>query len=53
MKASDISESDMDEDVVINLEMESIENTEKTVEKAGNVEKHDEEPRYTHIHFDY
>ena len=42
MKASDIHESAMDEDVVSNLEMENIENTEKLGEKTGN----DEEPRY-------
>ena len=52
MKASDISESAADEDLVINLEMDNIESTEKIVEKTGNVEKHDEEPRYTQRHFD-
>ena len=51
MKISDISESAMDEDVSINLEMENIDNTEM-VEKTCNVEKHDEGPRYTLRHFD-
>ena len=52
MKASDISESAVDENVVISLEMKNIESTEKMVEKTGNIEKHEEEPRYTQRHFD-
>ena len=52
MKASDISESAVDEDVVSNLEMEIIANTEKLGEKTCNAAKHDEEPRYTQRHFD-
>ena len=40
MKATDISESAGDDDVVINLEMENIDNT-------CNVAKHDEETRYS------
>ena len=47
MKALDIHESAMDEDVVSNLEMENIDNTAKLVEKTCNAAKHDEEPRYT------
>ena len=51
MKATDISESAGDDDVVINLEMENIDNTEKLVEKTCNVAKHDEETRFSLRYF--
>ena len=51
MKASDISESAVDEDVVSNLEMENIDNTEKLGEKTCNVAKHDEETRFSLSYF--
>ena len=35
MKASDIFESTVDEDVVINLEIKNIDNTKEMVEKTG------------------
>ena len=46
MKASDISESAVDNDVVSNLEIENIDDTEKMVEKTGNAGKPGEEQRY-------
>ena len=51
MKASDISESAVDEDDVSNLEMENIDNTEKLGEKTCNAAKHDEEPRFSLRYF--
>ena len=51
MKASDISPSAVDEDVVINLEMENIDNAEM-VEITCDVEKDNDEPRYTLWHVD-
>jgi hypothetical protein len=51
MKASVFSESAVNNDVVSNLEMENIDDTEKMVEKTGNAEKPGEEPRYSLRYF--
>ena len=51
IKATDISESAGDDNVVINLELENSDNTEKLVEKTCNVAEHDEEPRFSLSYF--